>query len=356
MRPVLLNLTENPFQTFPIESFAYCKDVAFDNDENEAFEDDVRDLEREFEQTVQDGNYKRFIGRYTSLSVEMLKRTKSASILKPVLEDALVRLIVFLNYRRMRSRAHFAETDSVHVFNFDTKVLTHARAQTDKMEQLGIKNMEYDLSQSPEIKSWVRKTLQPMIEEYVGFKIVSPGAETRFADSKMHAEGWEDAYRHHDYGNYHLDQSCYAFPLIIYLDDVSEKDGPFTYVDRSDKYPQNYILRALHQALTFRSKIGGLNDSDFKLLGKLPSVFRGGDLVGAFTGPSPFERSKIVNFTGPAGKAVLFQGFHLVHSGGHPTGGRRRSLFVNFRYPRFKAVETAGKAAAMYWRHRARNV
>ena len=349
-------LTEHPFQLSQIEYFPYCQGINFYNDENATFEDYVRDLEPAFHQAVADGGYLSFAKKYTEISTQMLNRKCNVSIMRPLLDNALTRLFIYINFLRLRSRPNLFESSSVQTFNIDTAMLAEAKNQTDKMEQQGIKNLEYDLNRSQQLKRWVREKLQPIIEEYVGFKVVSPSAELRFSDSKLHGDTWSNAYRHHKYGNYHLDQSCYALPFIIYLDDVAESDGPFTYVNNSDKLSQNYILRAFHQTLTFHNGLGGQSDEDFTKMGNLPSVFRGGDLVGTFAGPKPFETNQVVNLTGPAGTAALFGGFHLVHSGGHPISGARKSLFVNFRYPRFKVSEMFGKAASLRWRYQTRSI
>jgi len=35
---------------------------------------------------------------------------------------------------------------------------------------------------------------------------------------------------------------------------------------------------------------------------------------------------------------MMFDGFNLIHSGGYPTSGCRKSLFINFRFPLSKVV------------------
>jgi hypothetical protein len=118
------------------------------------------------------------------------------------------------------------------------------------------------------------------------------------------------------------------------LDEVGEDDGPFSYVDSSDKLSQDYVLRAMHMAVhNFTLDEDGRVNKN--LISELPEVLRHGERVGYFTGANPFLKMGVQRVLGSCGSAVLFDGFHLVHDGGFPKmGGSRRALFVNFRFPK----------------------
>jgi hypothetical protein len=125
-------------------------------------------------------------------------------------------------------------------------------------------------------------------------------------------------------------------------------------VDGSDKLPQNYVLRALHQAVGHHCKINPIKPAERALIGRLPGPLRGGDLVGAFTGPAPFEASNVRLATGQAGQVSLFEGFRLTHAGGHPKTKSRKALFVAFRYPTKRIDDVFGWMAGQYGHHKIR--
>lgn len=344
----------NQFQLFKPEGLSYFEGVRFNDDQNQFFEERVRDLRDAFVLALDNGKYWDFVKAYVDSTLKMLARSRDKR-LYIIFNDALWRLIVYLYHLRARSRSNFCETDSVFRFELDRAMLADARSQVDQLEAEGGKIRDYDLSRAPQLKLWVSEKLQPMIEEHIGYSVVSPGGELRYANSEIHMNEWKEI-RLHRYSNFHYDQAFAAYPMAIYLDDVDETSGPFSYVDGSDKLQNDYVTRALHSALTFGCGVGGMTDDDFRVIGSLPSVFRGGDLVGAYAGMEVFQQSKIVEVTGPIGSGVLFNGFHLVHSGGKPLCGKRKSLFIYFRYPMHKIWQMFGRGAAQYWKYRTRNV
>ena len=317
---------------------------------NEIYEDEVIKLNGKFERLVQDGNYFRFISNYIDSSKLMLKLSPGRETIYPILQYSLAQLLSTAASLRNFTRDHFSTDGSIFKFSIDTGTLEHARQQVDDMESRSITNEKYDLKSIPEFRNFAKREIQPVIDEFTGYRSVGPKGELRFHDSEKHSHRWSDVYRHHDFANYHFDRSIVAFPFIVYLDDVGSENGPFTYIDNTDKFKQNYILRAFHSVTTHILCIRGSSDEDLKALAKLPSVFFGGDLVGTFTGPSPFEDSYIKSITGPAGTALMFHGFNLVHSGGNPVNGTRKALFLNFRYPRAKIHRALSESVArLYW-------
>lgn len=329
---------------------------ALADEQNEVFERYVLRIDSAFWEAVRGASMLGFVQEYLKVSKLMLQANFDSQVLAPLLQDALSRLILTIGFAKRRTRKHFCEQGSVHKFDFDPKIFDHARRTVDEMEVAGTSNQDYDLSNSPEFLKWVQTTLQPIIEEFTGIKVFSPSGELRYHHAGVHQHRWQDRYRHHEFGDFHLDQSHYAFPFIVYLDDVGKENGPFCYIEGSDKEPTNYVLRAFHSAATHHCLLGGSEDKDYSILGALPAVFRGGDRVGAFHTKSSFQNQKVETLTGPAGSGLLFNGFHLLHTGGNPTSGMRKSLFVGFRYPRAKLDSVLGNIVSSFWAFRMRGL
>ncbi len=347
------DLTTHPFQIYDFKHNTDWQGIEFWNADNAYFEERTRALDVAFRGAVERGELFRFISIYTYASLEMLHRAKNHSLLLPLLEDALVRLVGYYHFLQSRTRPYLCERESVYSWQIEGPLLAKARNMAVQMERDNVAVQDYDLGTDPALKKWLVKNVQPILRNYVGSTVVWPWAHIRYADAEKHGHGWTHIYRQHRYAYFHLDEVCYSLPLIIYLNDVSEASGPFSYVDRTDKMPQNLVLRAYHQAVCHGCKIMPHAEADRRTLASLPSVFRGGDLVGSFVGPQPFASHKIVPFTGPAGTAVLFEGFQLLHAGGHPTCGSRKALFVAFRFPRKKLGDLIARTCGIVWRSRA---
>ena len=113
---------------------------------------------------------------------------------------------------------------------------------------------------------------------------------------------------------------------------------------------QNPILRVFHQALYFHCKICCHEEKDLRAIARLPSVFRGGDLIGHYVDSASFESHRIVPVVGRVGTTVLFEGHQLLHAGGHPKKGIRKAFFVAFRFPRKKIADLIAQSVEKFWR------
>jgi hypothetical protein len=125
----------------------------------------------------------------------------------------------------------------------------------------------------------------------------------------------------------HLDQKK-GITTIVYLTDVSETSGCFSYLDGSHLIPQSPILRALQEVICFDL---GLRHRVDVLKGGLPACFCGSSFT--VWEPMPAEKRQIARqyltkHTGPAGTSITFVGNMLVHSGGFPIQGERVALFI----------------------------
>lgn len=348
-------LAHHPFQQVDLERHPAWQGIGFHNSDNEFFEHQTRNLEAAFQDAVERNSLTPFVMEYIHRSAQMLGKVSDRTVLFPLLENSLMRLVTYFFFLRLRTRQSLCQDKSAYSWLIDRDLLSKACAAADVMQRDNIEVQDYSLNADRPLKAWMTENIQPIIREYVGFSIGWPWAHIRYADSAKHGKGWQFLYQQHPYGYFHLDEVCYSLPVIVYLDTVDETCGPFSYVEGTDKLPQHALLRAYHQALYHHCKILCHEENHRRMIASLPSVFRGGDLIGHYTGPAPFEGRRIVAVTGPAGKATLFEGFRLVHAGGHPTAGGRKALFIAFRFPRKKIGDLVARASRLLMRYRLRN-
>lgn len=346
------DLTKHPFQHFNLEQNPVWHGIAFNNEDNSYYKEKTRQLDQAFCDAVASNSLNSFVNVYVDVSVQMLQRAADRSVLMPLLGHALVYLVQDFFFLRLRTRPFLCQNDSVFSWQLDADLIAGARKVADEMERANVDTSNYDLKSDPDLKAWLAKNVQPVIQDYVGIKVGWPWAHIRYADAVRHGAGWKHRYRHHAYANFHFDQVEYSLPIITYLSKVEPGNGPFTYVHGSDKIPQNPVLRSYHKALYHNCGIMCHDDVHLRTIAGLPSVFRGGDLIGSYTGPKPFDSQRIVEVTGEPGKTVLFEGFQLLHTGGHPQTGMRKALFVAFRFPRKKLDDVVARAYEMVWRRR----
>lgn len=345
-------LSENHFQLFDLENSGFWKDVAFEKHDDQFFSEQIIKLSALFDQVVTEGGLISFAREYVRCSRLMLQKSQERELVRQILVDGLRRLVMTHRFLARRTRNNLNEPGvSVRHWAVDMRMIQAAREQASLMEQQNIMVQDFDLDQAPDFKKWLMDTVQPVIASYVGAPVIKPWAQIRYADAARHGHEWNSIYERHAYGYFHFDELWYALPTIVYLDDVDEECGPFSYVDGSDKLPQNYVLRALHQAVGHHCKINPIRLNERALMGRLPGPLRGGDLVGAFADPAPFEVSDVRLATGAAGTVSLFEGFRLTHAGGHPKAKSRKALFVAFRYPTKKIDGICAWMAKKYAHH-----
>lgn len=311
----VIDLSIHPFQRNDLEHNADWQGLEFWSGDEGYFIERTAALNAAFQEAVSEGRLWPFLRAYTRLSKEMLSRAGDIPLMAPILRDVLIRLINYNGFLRLRTRDHLCQSASVHSWQFDEALIAKAKAAADEMERQNIEVQDYDLNKDPEMNRWLTDTIKPLLREYVGTTVISPWAHIRYVNAEKHGQGWAHIYRQHPYAYFHFDEVCYSLPLIIYLSDVGTASGPFSYVDKTDKMAQNLVLRAFHQALWHGCKVLCHTESDRKQIAKLPAVFRGGDLIGSLTGPTPFASHRVVPFTDRAGAAVLFEGFQLLHAG-----------------------------------------
>ena len=282
--------------------------------------------------------------------------TDIPQVAKNILFNTLANLINIRALQCSKKQNHLNEDASIRTWNLENELTSkvvefvHDLERQGKVKQNGLSVFDYELKKDSKLLEWVQNVYRPTIRAHVDEGMM-PVAHVRVVNASRADNFWMPRYEH-EYANFHWDSTPYSFPLIVYLDEVGERDGPFSYVDSSDKLSQDYVLRAMHMAV---HNFSMLKDGtvDKKLISKLPRVLRQGDRVGFFTGAGPFEEMNVKKVLGSRGTTVLFDGFHLVHDGGFPQqGGSRCSLFVNFRFPKQRLYKHAANLAERWMRFR----
>ncbi len=345
----VVDTTNHPFQSYDLTANPGWQGIAINTTDDAYFERQTGALEDAFRQALARGGFFGFLKTYIRISKDMLRHGGAYPILRTLLQDALARLVHFYIFVRRRTRPSLAVDGSSFVWQLEPSMIAKAQVAAAELERDNVTVRDYDLGADPVLRVWVMKNVHPILQGYVGSKVISPHAQIRYASAEKHGKDWAYIYKSHSFAYYHLDELLYSMPLIIYLTDVEETTGSFNYVEGTDKLPQNWVLRSFHQAVWHGSKILCHSEADRRTIAGLPSVFRGGDLVGTYTGPASFEKFKIVRVTGPAGTALISDGFQLIHAGGHPQEGSRKALFIAFRYPQKRIGDLLSAVVSKYW-------
>ena len=115
---------------------------------------------------------------------------------------------------------------------------------------------------------------------------------------------------------------------IVYLTDVDEQTGCFSYLDGSHRIRQSVSIRAFHE--TLMHDMGVKTVEDARRHG-VPDELAGTLAYGENLPPAKREIALryVYKLTGPAGTAISFAGNILVHGGGWPLKGERIAVFVD---------------------------
>lgn len=342
---------KNPFQSGNIRKLEYFAGVAYSEVRASEFDEFYRLSQMNFGEAVRNKSVTSLVMSYQNDVRQVFGSVSGLTkIEKNILKSTLSNLVYMFSVVLNSKRCALSENNSVKIWNLDLEMILRATTcltslvDSGAMGGNGVITSPYDLKEDRLLFSWVNDVLKPIIHAQVG-EGVTPIAHIRMA------RAIDNGLRHgryvHQYANYHWDASTHSFPLIIYLDSVGERDGPFTYVDGSDKIEQNYVLRAIHTAVSSYIHTDGIISP--QAVASLPPLLRHGDRVGFYTGEELFEKNNVVDVLGEAGRAILFDGFHLVHDGGYPMAGHSRSaLFESFRFPRQKLWRIKASVAKRY--------
>jgi hypothetical protein len=342
----------HPYQEFDLEKLPSWRHCSFTNDNTRPDENAVNDIETEFQAALIARRLRHFSTVYFRRAREILGRSRWDPLVYDILAEAFSRLVAFYLFLIRRQRTSLAVGGSSVMWRIPPSLLGYARGLADEMEKNRKRvSSYYPLSNDKPLAAWVRENVRPVIESYVGSSAITPHAHIRVVSTDSYSRTWEYMYRDHPYGYYHWDELCYSIPLIVYLDDVTVWDGPYSYVEGSDKVPQNLTIRAFTQAISCKLLVtDNIDDSHKRKIAALPRIFRGGEMVGSHVDPALFSEQVVRRVTGIAGTATLSDGFSLVHGGGHPSAGRRRALFIAHRYPRKRLLDVGVAISRKWWR------
>jgi hypothetical protein len=350
----LFNL--HPCQHFNLEELPNWSELRFNNEGTQSNEEAANGIELAFQGALRERGLGKFLTVYFERAREILDRSGWDSFVYEILGEALSRMVGYYVFLVRRSRSHLAMEGSSVVWRIEPSLMERARALADDVVANGQSvSPYYKLSEDRRLYRWVHENVRPVIESYVGSRAIAPHAHIRAVSAAAFGDTWEHLYAGNPYGYFHWDESCYSIPLIVYLDDVQVDDGPYSYVEGSDKLQRNFTIRAFTQAISCKLLVtNDFGDAYRKKIAALPRIFRGGEMVGAHLPASLFQEQAIRRMVGAAGTAVLSDGFSLVHAGGHPTNGRRRALFIAHRFPRKKLADTFSSISRSLWRLRVR--
>jgi hypothetical protein len=144
---------------------------------------------------------------------------------------------------------------------------------------------------------------------------------------------------------YHYDADVNVAKMLVYLTDVSLKDGPFRFVKGSNTEKRSVCVTALNHGLErgTNKKLKVYNklyprtlwNERKDLLMKFPIAFMGathfGDDLHAQNPLTKYLLDKTEIFVRPAGSAILFDGFAGVHAGGNAAEGERLAVQIAFK-------------------------
>ncbi len=344
----------HPCQRFNLEELPNWSECQFNDGGTGPNEEAVNDIEGAFREALQSHSLLRFVKVYIARGRGILERSGRDPFVYAILGEGLSRMVGYFFVFIRHHRDSLSASGSAVTWQIEPSLLQRARAIADEVEKSGKEvSPYYKLSEDPPLDLWVRKNVRPVIESYVGSRAVAPHAHIRTVSAARFGPDWQHLYAANPNGYFHWDESCYSMPLIVYLDDVHLQDGPYSVVEGSDKWPRNFTIRAFTQAISCKLLVTNHFDAEYKQkIAALPRVFRGGEMVGAHLARAVLDEQPIRTMTGPAGTAVLSDGFSVVHAGGHPTTGRRRALFIAHRYPRKKLVDVYSRLGGLWWKLR----
>jgi hypothetical protein len=124
----------------------------------------------------------------------------------------------------------------------------------------------------------------------------------------------------------HLDEKK-GLTSIVYLSDVGETNGCFSYLEGSDFLKQSLTIRAFHETVSNDLHIRTLEDARQRgIPAALFSTLVYGENLPAEK--QAIAKRYLVKHVGPPGTAISFTGNVLLHAGGWPIAGERVALFI----------------------------
>jgi len=232
--------------------------------------------------------------------------------------------------------------------NWRMKLLEQARTKYGSMEDWrGANPMNFNDEGYQIIEKFIRQNqVLELISAYKGMDMEMEYAAWDYAHFR---QKWfrvsDDINSMNPTNYYHYDADVNVAKMLIYLTDVTLKDGPFRFVKGSNKEPRSLCVTALNHGLErgTNKKLKIYNklyprtlwNERKDLLMKFPVAFMGathfGDDLYVENPLTKYLLEKTEVFVRPAGSAVLFDGFAGVHAGGNAAEGERLAVQVAFK-------------------------
>jgi len=170
-----------------------------------------------------------------------------------------------------------------------------------------------------DLGSLIKDTVATYKAQY-GRDIVRTHCTVRFAKPD---ERQLDVTGHGVLSDYHNDEYK-GISTIVYLCDVKDENGAFSFIRGSHLVPRSLILSAIHQCVAFDMALTTPHE-----LTSVPLEFRGSPGIGNFIendkADIAYRFLEIVE--GRAGTFATFNGQYLLHRGGKPLSGSRTAVF-----------------------------
>lgn len=178
----------------------------------------------------------------------------------------------------------------------------------------------YPLASARHFEELVRETTNIYRDQY-GRDLIGVNCTVRFAkpDSRQ-----LEVTEHGPLSDYHNDEMK-GVTTVVYLSDVKDSNGAFSFIPGSHLIPRSLILTAIHQVVDFDM---GLRTTE--QLTAVPLEFRGSACIGNFLDEEKvdvlYNAREVLE--GDVGTFVTFNGQYVLHRGGKPTVGTRTAAFI----------------------------
>jgi len=177
----------------------------------------------------------------------------------------------------------------------------------------------YSLSRAASFARQIKDTANVYTAQY-GVDLLRVNSSVRFARPD---ERRTDIEAYGQLSDYHNDEYK-GISTIVYLSEVRDDNGAFSYIAGSHLIPRSLVLTAIHQCVEFDMRL-----TTPEQLAAVPLEFRGSLAMGNFLDS---EKVEVVSrfcevLEGGVGTFVTFNGQYVIHRGGKPRSGSRTAAF-----------------------------
>lgn len=230
--------------------------------------------------------------------------------------DAYLRRLTY-NYRYLRSYEPFVRTYNV------PADLKNQFIAADKKQAL-----HNNVALPPALNELMQRTRSQTRELY-GIDVLRSEVSVRYANDRLASPFRCDEENDVDarlLSAVHFDEKK-GLTSIVYLSDVDERSGCFSYLEDSHLLRQSLTIRTFHETIANDLRIATAEEA--KQHGIPESLFGtldyGQNLPAA---KREVAKKYLFKHTGPAGTSISFTGNTLLHGGGWPINGERVAMFL----------------------------